>query len=194
MGAHVVGVAVATGGVVGDDDVGAHLVDHRAHGCRGVGEVGPGPGARVRGGGGARHPRVAVRRGLAPVGRAEHVVGRPERLHRAAQLRAAVGGERVAGRALEVGQVGGDDLALLPQGAGEHVHVVAAGHVVGDGHPGGERLVVGVGVHEEQPRRPALDRDAVEQPGHRTTAMSANSTTPPATVLADRLRTSEPAT
>ena len=39
----------------------------------------------------------------------------------------------------------------------------------------------------------ALDVEAVEQPGHRTTAMSANSTTPPATVLADRFRTSEPA-
>ena len=104
-----------------------------------------------------------------------------------------MGGERVARGALEVREVGGDDLALLAEGAGEHVHVVAARRVVGDRHPGGERLVVRVRVHEEQPRRAALDVDAVEQPGHRATAMSANSTTPPATVLADRFRTSEPA-
>ena len=101
--------------------------------------------------------------------------------------------ERVARGALEVRELGGDDLALLPQGAGEHVHVVAARHVVGDRHAGGERLVVGVRVHEEQARGAAVDLQAVEQPGHWTTAMSANSTTPPATVLADRFRTSEPA-
>ena len=89
--------------------------------------------------------------------------------------------------------MGGDDLALLAEGAGEHVHVVAARHVVGDGDAGGERLVVGVRVHEEQAGRAAVDLQAVEQPGHWTTAMSANSTTPPATVLADRFRTSEPA-
>ena len=74
------------------------------------------------------------------------------------------------------------------------MHVVAARDVVGDGDPGGEGLVVGVGVHEEQARRRGRSTpEAVEQPGHRATAMSANSTTPPATVLADRLRTSEPA-
>ena len=89
--------------------------------------------------------------------------------------------------------MGGDDLALLAERAGEHVHVVTAGRVVGDGDPGREGLVVGVGVHEQQSGRSAHDLEAVEQPGHRTTAMSANSTTPPATVLADRLRTSEPA-
>ena len=41
--------------------------------------------------------------------------------------------------------------------------------------------------------RTAVGLDTVEQVGHWTTAMSANSTTPPSTVLADRLRTSEPA-
>ena len=72
------------------------------------------------------------------------------------------------------------------------MHVVAARHVVGDRDTGGEGLVVGVRVHEEQSGRgPRLE--AVEQPGHWATAMSANSTTPPATVLADRFRTSEPA-
>ena len=59
--------------------------------------------------------------------------------------------------------------------------------------PGREGLVVGVGVDEEQPRGTAVGLDTVEQVGHWTTAMSANSTTPPLTVLADRLRTSEPA-
>ena len=120
-------------------------------------------------------------------------MGHPEHLHRTAQLLATVGGERVARSTLEVREVGGDDLALLAQGAGEHVHVVTARHVVGEGDTGGEGLVVGVGVHEEQPRRAAVELQAVEQPGHWTTAMSANSTTPPATVLADRFRTSDPA-
>ena len=55
MGAHVVGVPVAAGGVVGDDDVGAHLVEHGAHGGRGIREVGARPGARV---GGGREPAI----------------------------------------------------------------------------------------------------------------------------------------
>ena len=74
------------------------------------------------------------------------------------------------------------------------MHLVAARDVVGDGDAGGQRLVVGVGVHEEQPGRAVADAHVLEQPPHGTTAMSANSTTPPSTPLADRLRTSEPAT
>ena len=56
MGAHVVGVPVATGGVVGDDDVGAHVVEHGAHGGRGIGEV----GARPRPAGGRRPREPAI--------------------------------------------------------------------------------------------------------------------------------------
>ncbi len=119
--------------------------------------------------------------------------GRPERLHRAAELLPAVVGERVARCALEVAELLGDDLALLAEGAGQDVHVVAAGDVVGDGDAGRERLVVGVGVDEQQPGHRAAGLDPVEEPRHRTTAMSPNSTTPPLTLLAERLRTSEPA-
>ena len=46
----------------------------------------------------------------------------------------------------------GDDLALLAEGAREHVDVVATSDVVRDRDAGREGLVVGVGVHEEQPR------------------------------------------
>ena len=89
-------------------------------------------------------------------------------------------GERVALGALEVGELGRDDLPLLTEGAGEHVDVVAALDVVQDRDARGEGLVVGVRVDEEQA-------------AHRRTAMSANSTTPPMTSLAERLRTSLPA-
>ena len=109
---------------------------------------------------------------LPPAVRAQLVVGHPEDLHRATQLLAAVLGEGVALGALEVGEVLGDDLALLAERAGEHVDVVTAGDVVRDGDTGREGLVVGVGVHEEQPRGTAVGLDAVEQVGHWTTAMS----------------------
>ena len=121
------------------------------------------------------------------------MVGGPEDGRGRGELAATVPGE---GRAvpLEVGQCGRDHLALLTEGAGEDVHLVAARHVVRDGDPGRQGLVVGVGVDEEQPGRARPGHDVVEEALHETTAMSANSTTPPRTLFADRLRTSDPAT
>ena len=121
-------------------------------------------------------------------------MGHAEDAHRPGELAEPVRGERVALGALEVGEVGGDDLALLAERAGEDVDLVAARDVVRERDAGGEGLVVGVGVDEEQPGGSVADVDAVEETRHGDTAMSANSTTPPPTALADRLRTSEPAT
>ena len=114
--------------------------------------------------------------------------------HGCRELTAAVVGKRVPRRTLEVGQGCGDDLALLAEGAREDVDVIAARDVVGQGHPGREGLVIRVGVHEEQPGALPADRHVVEEAFHGPTAMSANSTTPPAMVFADRLRMSDPAT
>lgn len=104
-----------------------------------------------------------------------------DRCHRRTQLVPAVLAERVLVVGVEVGQLRRDDLALLPQGAGEDVHLVTEGDVVGDGHAGGEGLVVGVRVDEEQAGT------------HRSTPMIPISGTPPCTGLPTREVTSEPA-
>lgn len=98
--------------------------------------------------------------------------------HRAAQLVAAELAERVLVVGVEVRQLGRDDLALLAEGAGEHVDLVTGGDVVGDGDAGRERLVVGVGVDEEQPRGPPADQDRLGA-GHRDTPTTPSSGTPP---------------
>ncbi len=105
-----------------------------------------------------------------------------------------MGCKRVPLGTLEVGEVLGDDLALLAQGARQHVDVVPTSHVVRQRDAGGQGLVVRVCVHEEQPGTPPAQVESVEEALHGATAMSANSMTPPAMVFADRLRTSDPAT
>ena len=55
MGAHVVGVPVAAGGVVGDDDVGAHVVEHGAHGAAASARSAP---AQARGWAAAGEPAI----------------------------------------------------------------------------------------------------------------------------------------
>ncbi|BBZ08671.1 hypothetical protein MDOR_28400 [Mycolicibacterium doricum] len=45
-----------------------------------------------------------------------------------------------------------DHLTFLTEGAGDHADIRAAADVVSDGAAGGERLVVGVSVDEEQAR------------------------------------------
>ena len=44
-----------------------------------------------------------------------------------------------------------DDLALLAERAGDDPHLRSAGHIVGDRGPVGDGLVVGMGMHEQQP-------------------------------------------
>ena len=155
----VVGVTVAAVVVVahhgrgadpGDDgrDVGGDLAG--VGGAQGIrGEVGEGDGSVLP----PRHPRVDVAPGVptdhaGPGVAEEAVVGDTEDRHGMRDLGLAVGrdGERMSG---EVLQVGGDDLPALAAGAGEHRDRGAAIEQGGDSPARGDRLVVGVRVHEE---------------------------------------------
>ena len=69
-------------------------------------------------------------------------------------------------------------IALLPEGAGEHVDLVAGGDVVGDGHARGQQLVVGMGVDEEEASGPPFDDHGCGR-RHRETPMTPISGTPP---------------
>ena len=83
---------------------------------------------------------------------------------------------------VEVGELGRDDLALLAEGAREHVHLVTGGDMVGEADPRGDALVVGVGVDEEQAQ------------AHRATPIVPISGVPPKTALLLSPVTSWPAT
>ena len=102
--------------------------------------------------------------------------------HRATQLVAAELAEGVLVVGVEVGELLRDDLALLAEGAREDVDLVARGDVVGDGDAGRQHLVVGVGVHEEQPRGPSGDQDRCCR-GHSDTPTTPISGEPPYTGL-----------
>ena len=180
MHADVVGVTVATLGVIGDDNSGGDVGNGRAHEFGHLEEVAPREGAGMGECCRADHARIAVCRTVTVRDRAEIVVGHAQDRHGAGQLAPAVLGQGVADSAFEVGELCWDDLALLAERAREDVDVITAHHVVQDRDTGRERLVIGMSVDEEQA-------------AHWWTAMSANSTTPPMTSLAERLRTSLPA-
>ncbi len=150
VGLHVVRVPVSTVLVVRDDDVGSDVGDdvHDEGGrlvrIRRREGVLPGRGRR------SDHARVTVERETPVVG-AEHVHRRPDPAQSARELAVAVRTQGVVGCTFERRESRGDDLALLTQGAGQHVHVVAARHVVSHGDAARQRLVVGVRVDEEQP-------------------------------------------
>ena len=82
---------------------------------------------------------------------AEHVHRGPDPAQGLAELVVPVRPQDVVGGPFEVGQPGRDHLALLAERAGQHVHLVAAGDVVGHRDAARQRLVVGVGMDEEQP-------------------------------------------
>jgi hypothetical protein len=73
-----------------------------------------------------------------------------EAAHRLAHLAEPERAQRVALRALKVGQLRWDDLALLTKGAGEDVHLVAQGDVMGHGDAARQGLVVRMGMDEQQ--------------------------------------------
>ncbi len=152
VGLHVVGVAVAAVLVVGDDDVGSQPADELGDESGSLVEVGCreglGSGRCCR----ADHAGVAVAREPARL-RAEHVHRRPDPTQGLGQLAVSVRAEGVVGVPLEVGEPRRDHLALLAEGAGQHVHLVTACDVVGHRDAARQRLVVGVGVDEEEPRR-----------------------------------------
>ena len=138
-------MAVAAVGVIGDDDVGPQpaddgdeLADRLVH----VGVHEPLLVARL----GALHA------GVAPMSRAAKEIGLfdAEGVQRLGQLADAIPAELVGGVDRELGVAIADDFALFAEGAGDDVNLGAAGAVVGDGAAGRQRLVVRMGVDEEQ--------------------------------------------
>ncbi len=151
MGADVVGVAVPAERVVGDDDLRLGLVDQLGE-LRGllVGRT-AGERPRVRRRRRARHARIAP-----PADAAQKTVpGHPQRGARGLQLGDAVTAQLVRGPGAQPGELGqaGHDLTLLTERAGHHGHLGAFGGVSCDRGAGGDALVVGMGVDEEQPAR-----------------------------------------
>ncbi len=98
---------------------------------------------------GARHARVA------PAARAAEIDGfaDAQRVQRRGELADSVAAELVRAIDGELGPPIADDLALLAERAGDDPHLRPAGGVVGDGGAVAEALVVGMRVHEQQPRR-----------------------------------------
>jgi hypothetical protein len=97
---------------------------------------------------GQRHPRVAPASDPAQIA----VVAHAKRGTRGGELARAVAAELVAAVGRKLRELGGYHLSLLPEGAGdERDRRVGLGRVARDRAAGGERLVVGVGVHEQQP-------------------------------------------
>ena len=153
MGVHVVGVAVAAVGVVGDHDMRALLTndrDQRADRLAFVGVDEPLPAPRR----GALHARVA------PAARAAEVDGfaDAQRTQRRGELADSVAAELVRAIDGELGPPLADDLALLAERARDDPDLRPAGDVVRDGGAVVEALVVRMRVHEQQPRRLRHDR------------------------------------
>ena len=80
-----------------------------------------------------------------------------------------------------MGQRWRDDLAFLTEGAGEKMDVMVSGGVRGHRHPRRQRLVIGMGVDEQEPR-PAGSALGRWMTAHRTDTV-ARSTVPPSAWL-----------
>jgi hypothetical protein len=160
--AHVVRVPVPAVRAVGQHDLRTHLrqhLDQRVHLL--VERLGPGERPRVQALRGRRpdavpgqhHARVPPAAGTAE----EAVVGQPERRARPGQLPDPVAAQLVGPVRGQLGELRRDDLALLPERAGDQRdRGVRLRRVVGDRAAGVQRLVVGMGVHQQQPPRRRL--------------------------------------
>ena len=138
-------MSVTAVGVVGDDDVRTQVADdgdERADGFAGVGVDEPLPVPRRR----ARHARITPPAGPAEENRAVDSEGS----QRAVSSRDAVAAELVGAVDGQLGPALADHFAFLAERAGDDPHLRAAGRVMRDGPAGGEGLVVGVRVDEEQ--------------------------------------------
>ena len=141
----VVGVAVEAVLVVGDQHLRADIQDDLGQLRRGRGHVGLPEAVRAVVAGQAHHPRVAP-----PAGPAEEsLVTDAQRGARGGQFGDPVLPEAVAVGG-QVGQFGRDDLTKLAPRAGDQGDLGTFGGVPGDGGPGADRLVVGMGVHQKQ--------------------------------------------
>ena len=97
----------------------------------------------------------ALHAGVAPVTRAakENRLFDTQGSQRGGQLADAVAAQLVGGVDSQLGVPLADDFAFFTEGAGDDVYVGAVGGVVRDGAAGRQRLVVRMGVHEEQTGR-----------------------------------------
>jgi hypothetical protein len=142
----VVGVAVEAVLVVGHQHLRPHFTKDPGQLRGGLRHIGLPETVRAAVFGQAHHPRVAP-----PAGPAEEaLVGDAERGAGGGQLGDPVRAQAAAIRG-EMGQVRRDDLAEFTQGAGDQGDLGTLRGVPGDGRPGPDRLVVGVGVHKQQP-------------------------------------------
>ncbi len=150
MRLNVVGMPVAAIRVVGHHDVRSQVaddLDERADGFVLVGVAKPlrtPPVARL----GAGHA------GIAPPAGATEVDGPVEaqRLQRGRQLTDPVAAELVCVVHGQLRPLVTDDLALFAERARDDLHLRSARHVVSNRGPVGDALVVGMGMHEQQPR------------------------------------------
>ena len=150
-------MAVPAVGGVGDDDLGRDLLQHRGQRVDLVGErvrrrerarVQPGRRRGAHAVPGEHHAGVAPAAGSAE----EPVVGDAQRGAGGRELADPVAAELVRGVGGEQRQLGRDDLALLAERARhEGDRRVRVGGVAGHGAAGRQRLVVGMGVHQQQP-------------------------------------------
>jgi glutaminyl-peptide cyclotransferase len=145
MGLDVVRVAVPAIGVVGDDDVGPEAANDGDEFTDCLVHVGVcEPLVMPRGG--------AFHAGVTPVPRAAKEVRLfdAEGVERVGEFADAVAAELVGGVNGQLGVALADDFALLAKGAGDDMNLGTARDVVGDCAAGCQRLVVRVGVDEEQ--------------------------------------------
>jgi hypothetical protein len=154
VGLDVVGVAVVAELVVRHDDVGTRLADDLDEQGGRLGEVGVPERVLVDLVGRGRvavlvplHAGVAEATGSTQ----QAVVGDPELGHRIAQLADAVLTQQVVAVRRQVLELRHEDLTHLTQRARHERHGRALGHVLRHRHPVGDRLVVGMGVHEQDP-------------------------------------------
>ena len=172
VGADVVGMPVPAPGVVAHHHVGTDGRDHGRDVGGHLARIRGGEGARGRGTGGLRagrtpgHPGVLVATwfttGPARVRVPEPAVVADAELGEGGGELALPLGRELRG-AREVLEVGGDDPASLASRAGDHGDRGAAADEGRDRSPGEDRLVVGVGVHEQHPFHGSAPPDRLRQ-------------------------------
>ena len=143
----VIGMPVAAEVVVGHQHLGADLPDDRDQVRRCVEQVAAPEGLHPLVGCRAHHAGVAI----APAPAKEPPVVDSEQAHRLGEFAVAMVAEAVLLVGRQVLQPGDEDLALLTQGAGDERDADPLVDVAGHGDAGADRLVVGVGMHEEDP-------------------------------------------
>jgi dipeptidyl-peptidase-4 len=144
---NVIGMTVSTEVVVGDEHLRAHLADDPHKLARCLEQVGAPECTLAIIGGGARHARIPI-----PAGTTEQApVGHAQDAHCLRELTLAVLAEPVLLIRGQVLQAGHQHLALFAEGARHEGHPHPGIDVAGHDRSRADRLVVGVGVDEQDP-------------------------------------------